>query len=132
MKALLLSLMLGAVTGARTDARSGLLTRTINVGDKSYTYQVYVPSALRGKQDVPVILFLHGIGQRGEGGFVPAKGAAGVLARQYLERVPAVVLLPQCSKGRYWTDSEMERMVMAEVEQTALEFGADAKRLYLT
>jgi predicted peptidase len=26
----------------------------------------------------------------------------------------------------------MERMVMAEVEQTAREFGADAKRLYLT
>ena len=134
MKALLLSLLLGAVsnTSARTDAQSGLLTRTINVGNKSYTYQVYVPSSLRGKQDVPVILFLHGIGQRGEGGFVPVKGAGAALARQYLERVPAIVLLPQCSRGRYWHDAEMERMVMAELEQTAQEFGADAKRLYLT
>ena len=134
MHALLLSLLLGSVSGtaAPADAQSGLLTRTVSVGDHSYTYQVYVPSALRGKKDVPVILFLHGIGQRGEGGFVPAKGAAGVLARQYLEKVPAVVLLPQCSKGHYWNDPEMERMVMAEVEQTAREFGADAKRLYLT
>ncbi len=134
MHALLLSLLLGSVSGtaAPADAQSGLLTRTVTVGNDSYTYQVYVPSALRGKKDVPVILFLHGIGQRGEGGFVPAKGAAGVLARQYLEKVPAVVLLPQCSKGRYWNDPEMERMVMAEVEQTAREFGADEKRLYLT
>ena len=137
MHALLLSLLLGSVssagaTAAPADAPSGLLTRTVSVGDKSYTYQVYVPSALRGKQNVPVIIFLHGIGQRGEGGFVPSGGATAAFARQYLERVPAVVLLPQCSRGRYWHESEMERMVMAELEQTAAEFGADAKRLYLT
>src|SRR3712207_1479764 len=134
MHALLLSLLLGSVTGtgAAPDGQSGLLTRTVTVGGRTYTYQVYVPSALRGRQDVPVILFLHGIGQRGEGGFVTAKGAPGTLARQYLEQVPAVVLLPQCEKGRYWNDAEMERMVMAEVEQTAREFGADEKRLYLT
>ncbi|HYG81998.1 MAG TPA: alpha/beta hydrolase-fold protein [Pyrinomonadaceae bacterium] len=137
MHALLLSLLLGAVsnaaaTTAATDAQSGLLTRTVAVGNKSYTYQVYVPASLRGKRNVPVILFLHGIGQRGEGGFVPVKGASAAFARQYLERVPAIVLLPQCSRGRYWHDAEMERMVMAELEQTADEFGADEKRLYLT
>jgi predicted peptidase len=134
MHALLLSLLLGAVTNTKApaDSQSGLLTRTVTVGNKSYTYQVYVPSSLRGKRSVPMILFLHGIGQRGEGGFVPAGGAAGAFARQYLERVPAVVLLPQCSRGRYWHDAEMERMVMAELEQTAREFGADEKRLYLT
>ncbi|HEY0375856.1 MAG TPA: alpha/beta hydrolase-fold protein [Pyrinomonadaceae bacterium] len=134
MHALLLSLLLGAVsnTNAPADAQSGLLTRTVSVGNRSYTYQVYVPSSLRGKQHVPVILFLHGIGQRGEGGFVPGQGAAAAFARQYLERVPAVVLLPQCGRGRYWHDAEMERMVMAELEQTAREFGADEKRLYLT
>lgn len=134
MHAFLLSLLLGAVTntGAPADAQSGLLTRTVSVGDKSYTYQVYVPSSLRGKQNVPVILFLHGIGQRGEGGFIPVKGASAALARQYLEKVPAVVLLPQCSRGHYWNDAEMEQMVMAELEETAKEFDTDAKRVYLT
>jgi len=134
MRSLILSLLLGSVSGtsAPADAQSGLFTRAVTVGGHTYTYQVYVPSSLRGQKNVPVILFLHGIGQRGEGGFVPAKGAAGVFARQYLDRVPAVVLLPQCANGRYWHDPEMERMVMAEIEQTAGEFGADAKRLYLT
>jgi predicted peptidase len=119
-----------AAQGAK-DAKSGLLTRTVEVGGESYTYQVFVPASLAGKRDVPVILFLHGIGQRGEGGFLPADGAAGGFVRQDLEQIPAVALLPQCRKGKYWHDPEMERMVLAELEQTASEFSADPKRLYL-
>jgi predicted peptidase len=116
---------------AAQESKSGLLTRTVTVGKESYTYQVFVPAQLAGKRDVPVILFLHGIGQRGEGGFLPAGGAAGAFARQYLEQIPAVSLLPQCRGGRYWHDPEMERMVMAEVGQTLSEFSADPKRLYV-
>jgi predicted peptidase len=129
---LLLSGFLAAGSSAAApDVKSGLLTRTVEVGGESYTYQVFVPASLAGKRDVPVILFLHGIGQRGEGGFLPADGAAGGFVRQYLEQIPAVALLPQCRKGKYWHDPEMERMVLAELEQTASEFSADPKRLYL-
>jgi predicted peptidase len=136
MRALVLPLLIAGFLGTATNAaahesKSGLLTRTISVGKESYTYQVYVPSILAGKQNLPVILFLHGIGQRGEGGFVPTEGAAAAFARQYLEQIPAIALLPQCRKGRYWHDPEMERMVMATVKQTASDFTADAKRLYL-
>jgi predicted peptidase len=130
---LLLSGLLAAAPNATAtqEAKSGLLTRIVKVGGESYTYQLFVPASLAGKKDVPVILFLHGIGQRGEGGFLPAGGAAGGFVRQYLEQVPAVVLLPQCGKGRYWHDEEVERMVLAELEQTASEFSADPRRLYL-
>ena len=137
MHALILPLLLSGLlaaapnTKAAQAAKSGLLTRTVKIGGESYTYQVYVPARLAGKRDVPVILFLHGIGQRGEGGFLPADGAAGGFVRQYLEQMPAVALLPQCRKGRYWHDADMERMVMAELEQTASVFGADPKRIYL-
>lgn len=136
MRALVLPLMLGGFLAAGSSAaarepKSGLLTRTVTVGEESYTYQVFVPARLAGQRNLPVILFLHGIGQRGEGGLIPADGTAGAFARQYLEQVPAVALIPQCRKGRYWHDPEMERMVMAELEQTREEFGADPKRLYL-
>jgi predicted peptidase len=115
-----------------TDARgqqSGLLSRTTKVGDKTYGYQIYVPAKLAGTEKPPVILFLHGIGQRGEGGFV--KGAAAILIRQYLERLPAIVVLPQCEKGHYWSDPLMDKMVMATLNQTVSEFDADRARLYL-
>ena len=88
-----------------------------------------MPGKLTGKEKLPVILFLHGIGQRGEGGFV--KGAAALLIRQYLERLPAIVLLPQCEQGRYWSDPEMERMVMATLKEAVAEFKADPGRLYM-
>ena len=137
MRNLLFSLVLGGVTAFTSPAHageqnSGLLTRTVRLGDESFSYQVYVPAKLRGKENLPVILFLHGIGQRGEGGFVPDKGTAGTFARGYLEQVPAIILLPQCRKGTYWSDPLMERMVMASLDQTVTEFSADARRLYLT
>jgi predicted peptidase len=108
------------------------LTRTVKVGADSYDYQVYVPDKVRGQAKLPVILFLHGIGQRGEGGFIPAQGGANVMLKGYLEQIPAIVLLPHCRKGRYWHDAEMERMVLESLRQTVSEFDADESRLYLT
>ena len=133
----LLPLLLGALVNtapaadaaARGDA--GLLSRTVAVGGNSYGYQVYVPAKLRGRKNVPVILFLHGIGHRGAGGFVPADGAAGAVARQYLEQLPAVALLPQCDRKFYWHHREMDAMVTAALDQTVREFDADARRVYL-
>ncbi|HEX8141601.1 MAG TPA: alpha/beta fold hydrolase [Pyrinomonadaceae bacterium] len=133
MRVGLLSVLLGGLlTTAANGQESGLLNRTVKVGAASYTYQVYVPQSLRGKPNAPVILFLHGIGQRGAGGFLPADGVQGGMVRHYLEQVPAIVLLPQCRRGSYWSDAEMDRMVMGSLEQTVAELGADTQRLYLT
>jgi len=131
-----LSLLLGGLlttsASASSGQESGLLSRTSKVGATSYVYQVYVPAKFEGKQNLPVILFLHGIGQRGTGGFLPTDGVQGGMLRHYLEQVPAIVVLPQCRKGSYWTDPEMDEMVMKSLAQTVSEFGADPERLYLT
>jgi predicted peptidase len=134
MRFIFLSLLAGGIFSFMSPVearaqRSGLLPRDVKVGNKSYGYQIYMPGKMAGKEKLPVILFLHGIGQRGEGGFV--KGPAAILIRQYLERLPAIVLLPQCEKGRYWSDPEMEAMVMATLNQTVAEFNADRERLYM-
>jgi predicted peptidase len=134
MRFILLSLFVGGIFSLMSPVeargqKSGLLSRDVKVGNKSYGYQIYMPKNLAGKENLPVILFLHGIGQRGSGGFV--KGAALILIRQYLEKLPAIVLLPQCEQGRYWSDPEMEGMVMATLNETAREFNADRERLYM-
>ncbi|HEX8456405.1 MAG TPA: PHB depolymerase family esterase [Pyrinomonadaceae bacterium] len=138
MRSLLFSfLLMGVFSVAASSARaeeqrSGLLTRTVKVGAAAYDYQVYVPAKIREQGKLPVIVFLHGISQRGEGGIVPAEGGANAMLRGYLERIPAIVLLPQCRRNLYWHDAEMERMVMESLRQTVAEFGADEARLYLT
>ena len=137
MQRILLSLLASGLMGLTSstaeakDSDSGLLTRTVTVGKSSYSYQIYVPAKLRGQEKVPVILFLHGIGQRGEGGFVPRDGVGGAMVRRYLEQMPAIVVLPQCRKGNYWSDPEMDRMVMATLKETVAEFKGDTERVYL-
>lgn len=108
---------------------TGLLKRTVNVGKDAYSYQIYVPANLEGQKNLPVLILLHGIGQRGEGGFVLSQGPTAVMAKPYLEQMPAIVLLPQCRPGRYWHNPDMEQMVMAQLDSVVAEFGADTKRL---
>ena len=129
---LLAVVMLGMFTTApQNGTADGLLKRTVKVGPNSYSYQVHVPAARSRAKSLPVILFLHGIGQRGEEGFVPTAGSAGALARSYLERVPAIVVLPQCRAGRYWSDAEMTRMTIQALDDAITAYGGDPKRVYL-
>lgn len=123
--------VLGGLLSAATPSKGGRLeTRTARVGATDYAYQVHVPASV--KDAPPVIVFLHGIGQRGAGGFVPESGAPGALLRGYLSKVPAVILLPQCRADSYWSDPFMDEMVMTALSQTESEFEADPARLYLT
>lgn len=128
--------VLGGLLSAALPASGGrqgkLQSRSVEVNDAAYTYQVYIPAKLEGERDAPVIVFLHGINQRGAGGFVPTEGTAGALVRRYLDQVPAVVLLPQCRASSYWSDPVMEQAVMQALDRTVEEFGADPRRIYLT
>jgi len=109
-----------------------LLKRSVIVGDNSYDYQVFVPTKLADSRDAPVIVFLHGIGQRGTGGVVATDGSAGKIVRHYLEKVGAIIVLPQCRAGMYWSTPEMDQMVMKEVDDVKASFKANARRIYLT
>ncbi len=128
--------MLGGVFSANLFTNAGkrqgnIASRTVRIDSGDFDYQVYIPSGIENSGGLPVIVFLHGIRERGIGGFVPTEGASSVILKQYLKQLPAVVLLPQCRSGKYWTDPVMERMVMQALEEAIEEFNADSKRLYL-
>ena len=106
--------------------------RTVQVDSDDFDYQIYLPPEIKSEQNLPLIIFLHGIGQRGSGGFVPTEGTGGMFVRHYFAQIPAIVLLPQCRPGSYWSDPVMDKMVMNALAQTTKEFGADARRVYLT
>jgi predicted peptidase len=125
-------LLSNAVLGKNDGQQGSIESRTVQVDSGSFDYQVYHPAQNQDDEKLPLIIFLHGISQRGSGGIVPTTGAGGALARHYLAQVPAIVLLPQCRLESYWTDKVMEQMVMREIAQTIEEFGADERRIYLT
>ena len=106
--------------------------RIVRVGSENFDYQIYIPAKHKAQSNLPVIVFLHAIGQRGSGGFVPTEGVIGSAIRHYFAQVPAIILLPQCRPNVYWSDPVMEQIVTNALSQTIEEFSADESRIYLT
>ncbi|MFP5262537.1 MAG: prolyl oligopeptidase family serine peptidase [Blastocatellia bacterium] len=110
----------------------GFLDRTVRVGDDSYRYQVYVPAGWSKKKKWPVILFLHGAGERGDDGLVQTEVGIGTAIRRHAERVPAIVVFPQCLKGRWWPEPQMQAQALKALDEAVKEFNGDSDRVYLT
>lgn len=133
MRKELLSVLGGMLSNAVSGGGQGSLeNRTVEFDSNQFDYQIYIPAELQNVENAPVIVFLHGIGQRGSGGFVPTAGAGGSLVSHYFARIPTIILLPQCRAGSYWSDPVMDEMVMKSLAQTVEEFKADDARVYLT
>jgi predicted peptidase len=106
-----------------------ILTRSHTTETESYVYQVYLPPQIKAGAPLPLVTFLHGIRERGTGGFI--SGMFGTIIRQYLKEIPAIVLLPQCRPNRFWTDPQMDKMVTGQIADVAQEFSTDRRRQYL-
>jgi len=110
---------------------SGFVKRTVTVGATTYCYQVYVPPGSDPQKKWPVILFLHGAGERGSDCLRQTEVGLGPAIGNNPERFPGVVVFPQCRRGNVWF-GEMEAQALAALDQTIEEFNGDRRRLYLT
>jgi predicted peptidase len=115
---------------ARTE--TGFLNRTIKVKGVDYRYQVYLPIDYTKSKKWPVILFLHGAGERGDDGLAQTQVGLGGSIRFHPERWPAVVVMVQCRKGSFWTAPEMIEMALAALDVSMKKFNGDKSRVYLT
>ncbi len=123
-------LLFGATALAKTE--TGFLNRTVTIGKTTFRYQVYVPANWNKNQKWPILLFLHGAGERGEDGFMQTDTGIGMAMRRKNERFPAIVVMPQCRKDSWWTVPEMEAQALKALEQSSKEFNGDPQRTYLT
>jgi predicted peptidase len=126
----LLTLALPAAAAPRVE--TGFLDREITLGSISYRYQVYVPvNYVRGKAALPVILFLHGIGEGGEDGLLQTQVGLGPAIRQARQRFPFIVVFPQARRDQLWA-GEMATLALKTLDQAVKEFNGDPQRLYVT
>jgi len=131
-----LSILLGAIffafaSSARAD-ETGFLNRVVKIGNETYRYQVYVPRDWKKTRKWPVVLFLHGAGERGDDGFVQTEVGIGGAIRRYVDRFPAIVVMPQCRKNLWWTQDSMQEQALAAFEKSVKEFNGDPAQYYLT
>lgn len=113
---------------------TGFLNRKLVLHGVTYRFQVYLPEDWRrdDHKQWPVVLFLHGRGERGSEGMWQTQIGLPLAVRDHPERWPVVIVMPQCPFGHYWTDPEMQAMAMEALNREIAEFNTDPTRTYLT
>jgi predicted peptidase len=111
---------------------TGFLDRTLSYRGQSYRYQVFLPRIWDKHKKWPVILFLHGLGERGDDGLLETDVGLGHAIREHVASFPLVVVMPQCRKNKLWTEADMESQALAALDRSLAEFNGDRERVYLT
>ncbi len=113
---------------------TGFLNRRIDLHGVTYRFVVYLPEEWRRDDHKlwPIILFLHGRGERGSEGMWQTQIGLPQAVRDHPERWPFVIVMPQCPQDSVWTDPEMLDMAMKALDKETDEFHGDPERTYLT
>jgi predicted peptidase len=127
-----LLLSLGLLIGMPALADTGFLDRSVTLKGRTYAYQVYVPANYSPAKTWPVIVYLHGNLHQGQDGMRQTNAAFADAVRENRPRFPAIVVVPQAPTGSWWFASEMQDLVVAELDHTIAEFHGDPARVYLT
>jgi len=120
-----------AVAACARAPETGFLDRSVTVDGQEFRYQVYVPREYQASRDWPVILFLHGAGERGSDGLSQTQVGLGAAIRLAPDRWPAITVFPQVPEDLTWQGTP-GRVAMAALEATEAEYRTDADRVYLT
>ncbi|MBI3866572.1 MAG: hypothetical protein HY290_32220 [Planctomycetia bacterium] len=117
---------------------TGFLLKTYKDDAGAHKYTVFVPHAYTPAKKWPVILFLHGAGERGSDGVLPTTIGLGPMVRERAANFPFVVVFPQCEDmhGRLllgWSPANPDgQRALKILEQVEKDYSVDAKREILT
>jgi predicted peptidase len=118
----------------------------VNKGD-SLPYRMLKPVDAKSQEPIPLVIFLHGAGERGNDNEVQIKHIAELfLNEKNRTKFPCYVIAPQCPKGQMWAkyEGEMESMrlrknpttpmklVIELIELVCNENAIDQSRIYVT
>ncbi len=134
MRSLALVLTVAAAPATHAAATEGaFLPRATEINGTTYRWQVFVPAAVLAGEDPspPVILFLHGAGERGRDGEGQTRIGLPAVLRETPD-FPALVVMPQAPRDAWWGTPEIEQLAFAALDAAVAEFGGDADRTYLT
>ena len=102
-------LMFGPAVKAQDDY-SLFLRREFSVrGGKILPYRILYPMSYNPSVKYPVVLFLHGAGERGNDNSAQLKyGAKLFLNEEYRKKYPCFVIFPQCPLDDFWSSVKID------------------------
>ena len=124
-------LLVAVLLAAACARRSAFLERSVTTNNRDYHYRVWLPAHYTKLHHWPVVLYLHGSGERGDDNLRPLASGLPAALERFGQRYHCVVVIPQCADGHEWY-GDMEQMALGALEQTIREFHGDRRRVYLT
>ena len=103
---------------------------SVTFGGTSRGFRVYLPEGRDPNEKLPVILYLHGSGSRGEDNIAQVDGFRWSI-EPLKEKFRYIAVLPQCEGDNFWSSQNMTEYALAALDQTVKEFNGDPERLYL-
>lgn len=124
--------VLSAHSRAADESKTGFLTRVYKDADgKEAKYVLFVPHDYKGDKAYPVILFLHGAGERTGGKKQPVEVGIGPAIKKREKDFPFLVVIPQAEKT-WKADSADAKRALAMLAEVEKDYKVDPKRVYLT
>src|SRR4051812_48198906 len=128
------ALVVGGVSSGAEQASGEFLSRIFtDEQGTQHPFFVFVPARLDPAARPPVMLFLHGSGERGNNNLDQMMVGLAPAIWKRKTKFPFVVVLPQCRKESGWlvTSPDAQRAV-AMLRQVQTEFRTDPDRVILT
>ena len=95
-------------------------------------YLLYLPSDYSdSKKAYPLVLFLHGAGERGKDiNLVEIHGIPKLInmGREF----PFITIAPQCPSDRWWSETVFVKALISLIEKTKAQYNVDDSRIYAT
>ena len=105
--------------------------RSLKRAGQNRKYGLYVPKEYDGQTPLPVIVFLHGSGERGKDGIVQTQVGIGPAILKSPESFPAIVIFPQATKT--WKAGSPDAAdALAALDEVQSEWKTDPRRVILT
>ena len=92
-------------------------------------YLLYLPKDYDKQESWPLVIFLHGAGERGDDLNLVKKHGPPKLIEEGKD-FPAIVVSPQCKQGRWWHAQLLE--LTSLVDEIEAKYKVDKSRIYLT
>jgi predicted peptidase len=122
----------GGTNGGGTVGTTGFIDRSLVDAGVTYNYKVFIPANYNSAASVPVILFMHGSGEKGTDNVSQTNTGLGPVVKAQATTFPAIVVFPQ-SPLPEGTWNIFDRISASALKATMAEFKkSDPKRVYLT
>ncbi|MBZ4409007.1 hypothetical protein K8640_12340 [Myxococcus sp. XM-1-1-1] len=109
---------------------------TTRVFQGNYGHVVYLPPGYDAGTNWPIVIFLHGAGERGDGGPTQLGRVRNMGLQSYIDRngkdYPFILVSPQTSTSNFWNDQEALDSLDPFIERILSTYKVDRKRVYLT